>query len=220
MIAACSCLAPPSWAGKPINAVFEQPANSQTRLFPATYLVDKHTQATTIFSTPIDDAVVFPKGSEGLSIDHVVLRGEDKWPALKSSIGTTFTKGSLRVRATVRYGWFDGFESHDGAPLLELFVNDADAVKLPRLQSHTAGYVDVFTVTNEKQVMTRLFTSKELERVRAKEILFIEKDSALVLEKIGFTEDCGTRYWAHVKSTKPWKQATLVAKTDGWDGHC
>jgi hypothetical protein len=223
MFAACACLASSSWAEKPIKVIYERKdglSGHQTRLLPFTRSVDPDTKATLISSIRIDDVVVLAKGTENLAVDYLEVRGGDKWPYLKSPIGTTVTKGALRIRAAVRYGWFDGFESYDNTPLLELFVNVGYAVKLPRLQGRTAGYVDVFTVTNEKDVLARLFSAEELERVRAKEILFIEKDSDLVLEKIGFTEECGTRYWAHVKSAKPWKQATLMAKNDGWDGHC
>lgn len=153
-------------------------------------VVDRDARATSVTLDGVARAVIFPDAAIGVSLDHVkIMIGNERTQELPW-IWWAHTKGELRVRATVRYGWFDGFESHEGnQPILEIFVHPDFALRLPRFEDNTAGWVDEFTVNNEEQVLKSLFSPKILHLIRTKKLLFAEQDSSLVLDAINFVKD-------------------------------
>ena len=184
-------------------------------------VVDRDARATSVTVDGIARAVIFPDAAIGVSLDHVkIINGNERMQELPW-IWWAHTKGELRVRATVRYGWFDGFESYDdNQPILEIFVHPDFALKLPHFEDNTAGWVDEFKVDNEEQVLKSLFSPKTLRLIRTKKLLFAEQDSNLVLDAINFVNECGIRYRAKVKSSAPWANSTVASRNSGWQGHC
>lgn len=130
------------------------------------------------------------------------------------------TRGELRVRALVRYGWFDEFDSDYDKPILEIFVHKDSKLALPHMDGWTPGWVDEFTLLNEDWVIAQLFDPQAVQRVKSKKRQFIEVDSDLLLDQIGFGSECGLRFTAKAVSVKPWADAKVVARSKGWEGHC
>ena len=184
-------------------------------------VVDRDALATSVTLDGVARAVIIPDAAAGVSLDHVkIINGNERTLELPW-IWWAHTKGELRVRATVRYGWFDGFESYDdNQPILEIFVHPDFALRLPRFEDNTAGWVDEFKLDNEEQVLKSLFSPKILRLIRTKKLLFAEQDSNLVLDAINFVNECGIRYSAKVKSSAPWVNSTVASRNSGWQGHC
>lgn len=183
--------------------------------------IDSNTQSTIVTFEGVKHAVVIPDAATGISLEHVEIIGGANTTQGTPFIWWVYTKGKLRVRATVRYGWFDGFESYDDKkPMMEIYVDPDYALKLPRFEYNAAGYVDEFTVVNEGQVLKALFSPKTLRLIHAKKLLFAEQDSELVLDAISFGNECGVRYKAIVKSSAPWSNSIVASKDSGWQIHC
>jgi hypothetical protein len=184
-------------------------------------VVDRNARATSVTLDGVARAVIFPDAAAGISLDHVNIINGNEGMQEMPWIWRVYTKGELRVRATVRYGWFDGFESYDdNQPILEIFVHPDFALKLPRFEDNTAGWVDYFTVDNEEQVLKSLFSPKILQLIHTKKLLFAEQDSELVLDAINFVNECGNRYGAKVKSSAPWANSKVASRSSGWEIHC
>ena len=183
--------------------------------------IDSNTQSTIVTLDGVENAVVFPDAATGVSLEHVEINDGAHTTQGTPFIWWVYTKGELRVRATVRYGWFDGFESYDdNQPILEIFVDPDFALKLPYFEHNTAGYVDEFKVVNENQVLKSLFSPKTLRLIRTKKLLFAEQDSELFLDAISFGNECGIRYKARIKSSAPWRNSIVASKNTGWEIHC
>ncbi|MFP8780835.1 hypothetical protein [Hydrogenophaga sp. RWCD_12] len=182
---------------------------------------DSDARATFVTLDGVEHTVVFPDASAGVSLEHVEINDGTGTTQGNPFVRWVYTKGELRVRATVRYGWFDGFESYDdNQPILEIFVNPDFTLKLPRFEHNKAGWVDEFTVVNEDKVLKSLFSPKTLRLIRTKKLLFAERDSDLVLDAINFGNECGIRYKARAKSSAPRANATVASRNNGWQIHC
>ena len=223
LIAVLGALALPSWAGETIKVGRWSEATQKY-----VYSVAKlHTRMgkqgrTTVVADNIW-GVVLPPGTEHLTLDRVDCFGdapEFGGPA-HNCMGWVSSRGELRIRATVRYGWFDGFDNYgDGKPILEIFVHVDSSALLPRMTGWTPGEIHEFRVHNERFVLAQLFDSQHLEQIRSKKRLFVEVDSNLLLSNIDFGNECGIRYQAKVLNAVPWTDAKVVAKTQGWEPHC
>jgi hypothetical protein len=221
MVALC-CPQPASSADQFVRAErYVEKGLNETTFIKQKQTVDSDTRATIVTLDGVEHAVVFPDAAAGVSLEHVEINDGTGTTQGNPFVWWVYTKGELRVRATVRYGWFDGFESYDdNQPILEIFVDPDFALKLPRFEHNTAGWVDEFTVVNEDQVLKSLFSPKTLRLIRTKKLLFAEQDSELVLDAISFGNECGIRYKARVESSAPRANATVASRENGWQIHC
>lgn len=222
LLATLCCPLPASSADELIRAeTFVNGGENKTTFVKQKKLIDSSTQSTIVNLDGIEHAVVFPEAAAGVSIEHVEIIDGTGTTRGTPFIWRAYTAGELRVRAKVRYGWFDEFESHDeNLPTLEIFVDPEFALKLPRFEANTAGYVDVFTATNERQVLESLFSTKTLRLIRTKKVLFAEQDSELILDAINFSNDCGIRYQARVKSAVLRGHVAVASKASERKRHC
>jgi hypothetical protein len=167
--------------------------------------------------------VVLPREASKLVVDRVDCFGEapDFGGPSHNCMGWVSTRGQLRIRANVRYGWFDEYDGNENKkPILEVFVHNSSASTLPRMTGWTPGSIHEFTVKNENYVLAQLFNSQHLKQVRDKKKQFIEIDSDLLLDNVDFGDECGTRYQAKVVSAIPWTDSKVVAQSKGWEPHC
>ena len=159
-------------------------------------------------------SVVVSKSTPELQVKSVILLDDGK-TARAAEIN-----GVLIVQAIVRYGWFDGFESPDDLPMLEIELSDGERKKLPYLADWTPGYFSSFSIRNIDEISMRLFDRETLRSVREKRLLGAERKARLALYRISFGSDCGMHYSANAKIVgSPSKQAT-VALDDGLPAHC
>ncbi|WP_296510880.1 hypothetical protein [Rhodoferax sp.] len=187
------------------------------------YAIENSAEGKTLVFGKESMEITLPRAASHLTVEQVDCWGDvaQDEVATDNCSGFVKTKGNLRIRAKVRYGWFDGFQSYDNRlPILELFIHKDSEKNLPRNTNWTPGGIHEFTVTNETQVLKQLFAPQQLKLVRSKKKLFIEVDSDLLLSDINFGDECGIRYFAKVITAKPWVDAQVVAKSKGWDGHC
>lgn len=167
--------------------------------------------------------VVIPQNARGVSVARVdcIFWNPEGHGLADGCSGWVWTRGELRIRATVRYGWFDDFKvDGEKSPLLEIFIHRDSKKMLPYITGWTPGHVSEFTIKNQKYLVTQLFNAKQLSQVHRKEKLFVELDSDLILNDINFGSECGIRYSAKVVSAKPWVDSQVVARSRGWEAHC
>lgn len=128
--------------------------------------------------------------------------------------------GVLVVQASVRYGWFEGFESPGGLPLLEIELSEAERRKLPYLAGWTPGYFSSFSIKNIDEIATKIFDAETLRSVREKRLLGAERKAKLALSRIEFGSDCGMHFIASAKIIDFPRKQVAVALPGGLEGHC
>ena len=159
-------------------------------------------------------AVVVSKSTPELRIKSVSLLDDGK------TAHAATISGVLIVQASVRYGWFEGFESPDNVPMLEIELSDAERKKLPYLANWTPGYYSSFSINNIDEIAMRLFDAEMLRSVREKRLLGAERKAKLALSRISFGSDCGMRYSAIAKIVGRHRKQATVALAGGLPAHC
>jgi hypothetical protein len=134
-------------------------------------------------------------------------------------------QGSISVRATVSYGWFDGDELGEGGTLMaHLLFSKSEWSKIPGLDDwqHLANcdlYCE-FHVDNEDALVEALFDLKTLKRIRDKKLMQVRKRATLTLTDISFGGDCGIHYGAKAYLKKGSFQQKQIAMNSGFRTHC
>lgn len=192
----------------------------ETAVKPVQKVFDSSSQQFSLAIADVEGAVKIPKSAATVAIATLELYGTPP----TQSIGKVYTRGSVQVRAIVRYFWpMDGSEIFADAgdePWLEIFVNKAYTSRLPYIDHWTRGWIDEFTITNKDYLLQQLFSRRIVQRVKSKEILVAEIDADLLLQDLSFGSECGIRYRAHVARARPWKDSVVIARTQGLDAHC
>jgi hypothetical protein len=142
--------------------------------------------------------------------------------------GTPFyveMQGSISVRATVSYGWFDGDEFGEGGTLMvHLLFSKSEWSKIPRRDdwqrlSNCDLYCE-FHIDNDEALAEALFDVRTLKRIRDKKLMQVRKHATLTLTDISFGGDCGIHYGAKGYVQKGKIQQKQVAMNSGFRTHC
>jgi hypothetical protein len=178
-------------------------------------------------STPnrLTKRIVVPKSASSLKLKEIDVVGEryladGKWLVDDEQVLGAKVAGELKLKATVRFGWFEGFESSEGSPILELKISESERKKLPYVLGTTPGYFDIFTVSNKAQIIDKLFDKQTIDKINTKQLILVEQKSELVISTLSFGSDCGMRYEAIVKDAKRLPNSKLVVKSSAIDVHC
>jgi hypothetical protein len=178
-------------------------------------------------STPnrLTKKIIIPKYASNLKLKEIDVVGDryvadGKWLVDDEQVLGAKVAGELKLKATVRFGWLEGFESSEGSPILELKISESERNKLPYVLGTTPGYFEIFTVSNETQIINKLFDAGTINKIHTKQLILVEQKSELVISALSFGFDCGMRYEAVLKDAKRLPNSKLINKSSAIDTLC